>query len=151
MNAELASPERERDERIAHPAKLLRITQMVRGLVDEARQSPLDGSGRERLRHIYASSLNELKDALSDDLRRELDVFVVPLDRTSTESELRVAQAQLMGWLDGLLHGIQAAAWAQQMEAQAQMQELQRRALPDSTLEFAAEERDGQSAVGQYL
>lgn len=82
------------------------------------------------MREIYESSVNELKDALSEHLQRELEVFATPLDGTPSESEIRVAQAQLVGWLEGLLHGIQAALWAQQMQAQAQLEEMRRRALP---------------------
>ncbi len=141
----------DRDEFIQHPAKLLRISQMVRGLLEEVRQSPLDESGRERMRGVYERSLHELKDALSEDLQRELEVLAVPLDRTPTESEIRLAQAQLVGWLEGLLHGIQAALWAQHMEAQAQLEEMRRRALPGATLEPATAERDGRAPGGQYL
>ena len=117
-------------ELIQHPAKLLRITTMVRGLLEEVRQAPLDDSGRKRMREIYESSLTELKDALSENLQKELETLTIPLERTPSESEIRVAQAQLVGWLEGLLHGIKAAMWAQQMEAQAQLEEMQRRGLP---------------------
>jgi hypothetical protein len=125
-----AVPRGQPDELIQHPAKLLRITSMVRGLLEEVRHSPLDEKGRKRMREVYESSLSELKDVLSENLQRELEALAFPLDRTPTESEIRVAQAQLVGWLEGLLHGIQAALWAQHMQARAQLEEMRRRALP---------------------
>lgn len=133
------------DELIQHPAKLLRITSMVRGLLEEVRQSSLDETGRKRMREVYESSLNELNDVLSENLQRELEALAFPLERTPTESEIRVAQAQLVGWLEGLLHGIQAALWAQHMQARAQLEEMRRRALPGGT------PREDSPAGGQYL
>jgi hypothetical protein len=138
------------DELIQHPAKLLRITTMVRGLLEEVRQSPLDDAGRKRMREIYESSLHELKDALSENLQRELDDLTAPLDRTPSESEIRVAQAQLVGWLEGLLHGIQAAVWAQQVQSQAQLDELRKQLLPGARAELAAGEAE-RPPSGQYL
>jgi hypothetical protein len=149
-NTDTGFPKPDRDEYIPHPAKLLRITQMVRGLLEEVRQSPLDESGKTQMRGVYERSLHELKDALSEGLQRELEALTVPLDRTSTESEIRLAQAQLVGWLEGLLHGIQAALWAQHMEAQAQLEEMRRRALPGK-LETVPGELDGRPLGGQYL
>jgi proteasome activator-like protein len=138
-------------ELIQHPAKLLRITAMVRGLLDEVRQAPLDDSGRKRMREIYESSLAELKDALSENLQKELETLTIPLERTPSESEIRVAQAQLVGWLEGLLHGIKAAMWAQQMEAQAQLEELQRRGLPGGPSAPSSEAPGDPPPHGQYL
>ena len=130
MADNLESQGGQQGEMIQQPAKLLRITAMVRGLLEEVRQAPLYDSGRKRMREIYDSSLAELKDALSENLQKELATLTIPLESTPSESEIRVAQAQLVGWLEGLLHGIKAAMWAQQMEAQAQLEELQRRGLP---------------------
>src|SRR5215472_15778683 len=96
MSKEAETLAHDRDEHIEHPAKLLRITQMVRALLDEVRQTPLDESARKRMRDIYENSLKQLKDALSEDLQRELELFVVPFDRNPSESEIRVAQAQLV-------------------------------------------------------
>ena len=124
------SPEEEPGERVDHPQKLLRIATMTRRLLEEARQASLDESGRERLREIYTSSLQELKGALSEDLRKELEALAPRLEGLPSESEIRVAQAQLVGWLEGLFHGIQAALWSQHMQAQAQFQAMQQRALP---------------------
>ncbi len=138
-------------ELIQHPAKLLRITTMVRGLLDEVRQAPLDDSGRKRMREIYESSLSELKDALSENLQRELEALAIALDRTPSESEIRVAQAQLVGWLEGLLHGIKAAMWAQQMEAQAQLEAMQRRELSGGKPEASPEDVENRPTGGQYL
>ena len=118
-------------ETITEPAKLLRIASMVRELLDETRQTSLDEPGRKRLAEIYGRSVGELSDVLSGDLREELASLAPPIeDAVPTESELRVAQAQLVGWLEGLFHGIQATLFAQQMAARAQLEELQRRGLP---------------------
>jgi proteasome activator-like protein len=138
------------EEMIQHPAKLLRVTSMVRGLLEELRRAPLDESARGKLRAVYQSALVELKEALSENLQRELDALSVTLEGTPSESEIRVAHAQLVGWLEGLLHGIQAALWAQQMQARAQLEELRRRALPSGMSE-QAEGHDNRAATGQYL
>lgn len=138
------------DETIQHPSKLLRITSMVRGLLEEVRQSPLDEAGRKRMREVYESSLNELKDVLSEDLQRELEALAFPLEGTPTESEIRVAQAQLVGWLEGLLHGIQAALWAQHLQSRAELEQMRRRALPGAGRALPTEE-DSRPSGGQYL
>jgi hypothetical protein len=101
---------------------------MVRSMLDEARRAPLDDAGRRRLREIHEKSLDELESVLSPDLRSELTEVVLPLDsETPTESELRLAQAQLVGWLEGLFHGIQATLFTQQATAQSQLEEVRRR------------------------
>jgi hypothetical protein len=117
-------------EAITEPAKLLRIATMVRELLEETRQATIDEAGRARLREIYLRSFDELKEVLSPDLQEELAVLVPPMEAVPTESEIRVAQAQLVGWLEGLFHGIQAALFAQQAAARAQFEELRRRGLP---------------------
>jgi hypothetical protein len=116
-------------EAITQPAKLLRIASMVRELLEQTRQTTLDEPGRKRLADIYGRAVGELSEVLSPDLRDELGQLAPPMDGVPTEPELRVAQAQLVGWLEGLFHGIQAAMFAQQAAAQAQFQELQRRGL----------------------
>ena len=117
-------------ETITEPAKLLRIASMVRELLDETRQASIDEPGRKRLREIYERSFSELRGVLSEDLQQELTGLAPPLEQVPTESEIRVAQAQLVGWLEGLFHGIQAAMFAQQAAARAQFEELRRRGLP---------------------
>ena len=121
----------EGDETISRPSKLIRIASMTRATLDEVRQAPLDEAGRTRLLGIYRRSLDELKEVLSPDLREELDEVFLPLtSEVPSESELRIAQAQLVGWLEGLFHGIQASLWSQQMAAQAQLAEVrQKKAL----------------------
>ena len=136
-------------ETITEPAKLLRIASMVRELLDETRQASLDEPGRVRLRAIYDRSVGELREVLSPDLQEELDSLAPPMEAVPTESEIRVAQAQLVGWLEGLFHGIQAAMFAQQAAARAQFEELRRRGLPAGPLEEQPEERKG--TPGQYL
>lgn len=116
---------------IESPAKVLRIGAMTKELLEEVRRAPLDEAGRARLREIYETSVGELSDCLADDLRQELARLSSPFDDgTPSEAELRVAQAQLVGWLEGLFHGIQATLFSQQMAAQAQLQEMRRRGLP---------------------
>jgi Protein of unknown function (DUF2587) len=118
------------DSVVAQPAKLLRIASMIRELLEEARQASIDEAGRKRLATIYDRSVNELREVLSPDLLRELEELMPPVEGVPSESEIRVAQAQLLGWLEGLFHGIQAALWAQHMQAQAALEEMRRRGLP---------------------
>jgi len=139
-------------ETIAEPAKLLRIASMVRELLDETRQASLDEAGRSRLAEIYQRAVGELREVLSPDLQEELAELAPPLAGVPTESEIRVAQAQLVGWLEGLFHGIQAAMFAQQAAARQQFEELRRRGLlsqnpqsPDGPAESPA------ARGGQYL
>jgi hypothetical protein len=121
----------ERTESIEQPAKLLRIGSMVKQLLEEVRQAPLDEAGRGRLREIHEQSIRELADGLSPDLVAELERVTIPFDSpVPSEAELRIAQAQLVGWLEGLFHGIQATLVAQQMAARAQLDEMRHQALP---------------------
>jgi hypothetical protein len=139
-------------ETITEPAKLLRIASMVRELLDETRQASLDEAGRKRLADIYHRSVDGLSDILSGDLKEELDELAPPLEGVPTESEIRVAQAQLVGWLEGLFHGIQAAMFAQQAAARAQFEELRRRGLPGQSMpEDPQVSPDGIPRPGQYL
>jgi hypothetical protein len=117
-------------ESIEQPAKLLRIGSMVKQLLDEVRQAPLDEASRGRLREIYEQSIRELADGLSPDLAAELDRVSIPFDTdTPSDAELRIAHAQLVGWLEGLFHGIQATLVAQQVAARAQLDEMRQRSL----------------------
>jgi hypothetical protein len=126
-----APAEEARTESIEKPAKLLRIGSMVKQLLEEVRQAPLDENSRVRLREIYEQSVRELADGLSDDLAAELDRVSMPFDSpTPSDAELRIAQAQLVGWLEGLFHGIQATLVAQQVAARAQLDEMRQQALP---------------------
>jgi hypothetical protein len=137
---------RQIEESIQRPAKLIRIASMVRELLEEARQSSLDDAGRKRITEIYRRAVAELREGLSEDLQQELDTLTIPLAGTPSESEIRVAQAQLVGWLEGLFHGIQAALWAQHMQARAQLDEMRRRGLPPGP-PMPGEDR----GHGQYL
>ena len=131
---------------VTEPSKLIRIASMTRAMLEEVRASGLDDPGRVRLISIYRSSIDELREVLSDDLKEELDSIFLPLEAdTPTESELRVAQAQLIGWLEGLFHGIQASLFTQQMSAQNQLEQMRRR----RALEPSAEDDEQQS--GLYL
>lgn len=116
---------------VEQPAKVMRIGTMIRQLLEEVRQAPLDEASRIRLREVYDASLRELEDGLSPDLKAELDRMAPAFnpETVPTDAELRVAQAQLVGWLEGLFHGIQATIFAQQM-AQRQVEEARRRGLP---------------------
>lgn len=123
---------------VEHPAKVMRVGSMVKQLLEEVRAAPLDEAGRNRLRDIHQQSISELEDGLAPELREELERLSLPFtaDETPTESELRIAQAQLVGWLEGLFHGIQAALMAQQMAARSQLEQMRRgnmQALPAGT------------------
>jgi hypothetical protein len=116
---------------VEQPAKVMRIGTMIKQLLEEVRAAPLDEAGRARLREIHESSIHELEEGLAPELREELERLTIPFGgEVPSEAELRIAQAQLVGWLEGLFHGIQTALFAQQMAARAQLEEMRRRALP---------------------
>jgi hypothetical protein len=119
-------------ELVEQPAKVMRIGSMIKQLLEEVRSAPLDEASRVRLREIHTRSITELEEGLAPELRDELERLTLPFseDHVPSESELRVAQAQLVGWLEGLFHGIQTTLFAQQMAARAQFEEMRRRALP---------------------
>ena len=128
---------------VSEPARLIRIASMTRAMLEEVRQAELDDQGRARLMQIYTSSIGQLRDSLSDDLQAELDEMFEPLEGTDvSESELRIVQAQLVGWLEGLFHGIQASIFSQQAAAAAQVEEMRRR---------LALEAGTDAGRGQYL
>ena len=118
-------------EAVQHPAKVMRIAAMARQLLEEVRQAPLDDASRARLRDIYETSVTELAQILSPELREELTRLSLPFNEESpSDAELRVAHAQLVGWLEGLFHGIQAMLFAQQMETRQRFEEMRRPGLP---------------------
>jgi hypothetical protein len=128
LGADGASDGSDDSEQVTQPTKLIRIASMVRSMLDEVRRAPLDDAGRRRLREIHDRSIEELDSVLSPDLQKELTEVVLPLTSdTPSESELRLAQAQLVGWLEGLFHGIQATLFTQQAMAQSQLEEVRRR------------------------
>ncbi len=115
---------------VEQPAKVMRIGSMIKQLLEEVRSAALDEASRARLKEIHKRSISELEDGLAPELVAELDRLSLPFgeDDTPSESELRIAQAQLVGWLEGLFHGIQTAMFAQQLAARAQFEEMRRRA-----------------------
>jgi hypothetical protein len=120
-------------EAVNEPAKVLRIGSMVKTLLDEVRAAPLDDKSRVRLREIYEQSIHDLSEGLSPDLVEELESLAPPFDsEVPSDAELRIAQAQLVGWLEGLFHGIQATLMSQQMAARAQLEEMRQRGLPSA-------------------
>ena len=135
---------------VEEPAKVMRIGTMIKQLLEEVRAAPLDEASRNRLRDIHAASIRELEDGLSPDLREELERITLPFSEgeTPSDAELRIAQAQLVGWLEGLFHGIQTALFAQQMAARAQLEEMRRKALPGGQSPAQPDLRPG---GGQYL
>lgn len=115
---------------VEQPAKVMRIGGMIRQLLEEVKSAPLDEASRVRLREIHQASIKELEQGLAPELVEELERLSLPFgEQTPSEAELRIAQAQLVGWLEGLFHGIQTAIYAQQMAARAQLEQM-RRALP---------------------
>jgi hypothetical protein len=140
-------------EMVEQPAKVMRIGSMIRQLLEEVRAAPLDEKGRARLREIHERSVKELESGLAPELADELNRLSLPFNEDSapSEAELRIAQAQLVGWLEGLFHGIQTTLFAQQMAARAQLEQM-RRALPPGIVPAQADE-GGQPprSSGPYL
>ncbi|MQA06423.1 MAG: DUF2587 domain-containing protein [Streptosporangiales bacterium] len=138
-------------EMIEQPAKVMRIGNMIRQLLEEVRAAPLDEKGRARLAEIHRSSIKELEDGLSEELVAELERLSLPFtgEETPSESELRISQAQLVGWLEGLFHGIQTALFAQQMAARAQLEQMRRALPPGASQQDAQQNMPGGS--GPYL
>ena len=123
--------EEERREAVEEPAKVMRIGSMIKQLLEEVRNTELDAPARDRLRDIYRTSIQELGTALSPDLRDELERVTIPFgEGDASAAELRIAQAQLVGWLEGLFHGIQATLFAQQMAARNQLEDMRRQLGP---------------------
>jgi len=118
---------------VTEPGRLIRIASMTRAMLEEVREAPLDEAGRRRLLSVYHSSLTQLRDALSGELQDELAAMFEPLESEgASESELRIVQAQLVGWLEGVFSGIQASLFSQQAALAAQIQEMQHRGLEAS-------------------
>jgi hypothetical protein len=151
--------ERSVTEMVDQPAKVMRIGSMIKQLLEEVRNSELDEASRVRLKEIHTRSIKELEEGLAPELVAELERISLPFtdDSIPSESELRIAQAQLVGWLEGLFHGIQTALFAQQMAARAQFEEMRRRALPPGVGGFPGSPGSGEdpsgptSNTGQYL
>jgi len=136
---------------VEQPAKVMRIGTMIKQLLEEVRAAPLDEASRSRLREIHENSIKELEQGLAEELREELHRLSLPFteDTTPSEGELRIAQAQLVGWLEGLFHGIQTALFAQQMAARAQLEQMRRGLPPGVVLPGTGE--GGGRGTGQYL
>ena len=139
---------------VEQPAKVMRIGTMIKQLLEEVRAAPLDDASRVRLREIHQSSIRELEDGLAPELREELERLALPFtdDNTPSDAELRIAQAQLVGWLEGLFHGIQTALFAQQMAARAQLEQMRQGQLPPSgPMGGPGGPPHGVAGTGQYL
>ena len=143
---------------VQQPAKVMRIGTMIKQLLDEVKSAPLDEAARVRLSEIYAQSIKELEEGLSPELVEELERLSLPFsaDQAPSEAELRIAQAQLVGWLEGLFHGIQAAIFAQQVAAKAQLDQMRGAPqLPSMPLTPGqspqGDQSDSRSGVGHYL
>jgi Bacterial proteasome activator len=162
MAVEAAPSEEERQddeprsvtELVEQPAKVMRIGNMLRQLLAEVKSAPLDDASRQRLRAIHEASITELKQGLAPELAEELERITLPFsdDAMPSDAELRIAQAQLVGWLEGLFHGIQTALFAQQMAARAQLEQM-RRALPPGPTPVPppSEGRPREGTSGMYL
>lgn len=157
--ASAAAPEAEGNDSsltdlVEQPAKVMRIGTMIKQLLEEVRAAPLDDASRTRLVNIHRTSIRELEDGLAPELRDELERLTLPFteDKIPSDAELRIAQAQLVGWLEGLFHGIQTALFAQQMAARAQLEQMRQGALPPG-ISGPGGQRGGPShpGTGQYL
>ena len=135
---------------IGEPAKVMRIGTMIKQLLEEVRAAPLDEASRVRLKDIHAASIKELESGLTPDLRDELERLSLPFteDSVPSDAELRIAQAQLVGWLEGVFHGLQTALVAQQLAARSQLEQMRRGALPPGAAPDGAPTGSG---TGQYL
>jgi hypothetical protein len=143
--------ERSVTEMVEQPAKVMRIGSMIRQLLEEVKSAPLDEKSRARLKEIHQNSIKELEDGLAPELVAELERLSLPFeDETPSEAELRVAQAQLVGWLEGLFHGIQTTLFAQQMAARAQLEQM-RRALPAGIMPPSDQDQQPLRGSGPYL
>jgi hypothetical protein len=143
--------ERPITEMVEQPAKVMRIGSMIRQLLEEVKSAPLDEKSRARLKEIHQNSIKELEDGLAPELVAELERLSLPFeDATPSEAELRVAQAQLVGWLEGLFHGIQTTLFAQQMAARAQLEQM-RRALPPGLMPAEQDQQQPHPGSGPYL
>ncbi|MCQ4200932.1 bacterial proteasome activator family protein [Streptomyces sp. NPDC058783] len=140
-------------EQVEQPAKVMRIGSMIKQLLEEVRVAPLDEASRVRLKEIHASSVKELEDGLAPELVEELERLSLPFtdDGTPTDAELRIAQAQLVGWLEGLFHGIQTTLFAQQMAARAQLEQMRRALPPGVAPEGEETPHPGGRSGGPYL
>jgi hypothetical protein len=147
--------ERSPADLVEQPAKVMRIGSMVKQLLEEVRAAPLDDGARTRLKEIYESSVKELGEGLAPELREELDRVTLPFsdDAVPSDAELRIAQAQLVGWLEGLFHGIQTALFAQQMAARVQLEQMRggHPALPPGQLPGMQPQQAPDGRTGQYL
>ena len=137
---------------VDEPAKVMRIGTMMKQLLEEVKSAPLDDAARVRLAGIHERSIKELEDGLAPELVEELERITLPFPAhgTPSDAELRIAQAQLVGWLEGLFHGIQTALFAQQMAARAQLEQM-RRALPAGRGPVGPEGPPGDGSGGMYL
>src|SRR5215470_4540552 len=144
--------ERPVTEMVEQPAKVMRIGSMIRQLLEEVKSAPLDEKSRVRLKEIHQNSIKELEDGLAPELVQELERLSLPFEDATTpsEAELRVAQAQLVGWLEGLFHGIQTTLFAQQMAARAQLEQM-RRALPPGLMPAQEQDQQAHRSSGPYL
>jgi hypothetical protein len=138
---------------VEQPAKVMRIGTMIKQLLEEVRAAPLDDASRNRLRDIHRTSIRELEEGLAPELRDELERLTLPFseDTIPSDAELRIAQAQLVGWLEGLFHGIQTALFAQQMAARSQLEQMRQGALPPGVAIQGQPGGVHPSGTGQYL
>ena len=152
-DGEAAPADYDRREAVEEPAKVMRIGSMIKQLLEEVRGAELDAPARDRLREIYETSVKELGSAMSPDLREELERVALPFGNAATpsEAELRVVQAQLVGWLEGLFHGIQATLFAQQMAARHQLEDMRRQLPGMAEGGPAGGPPPGESRPGTYL
>ncbi|MFB7877322.1 bacterial proteasome activator family protein [Nocardia sp. NPDC056064] len=146
------APEESLADMVEQPAKVMRIGTMIKQLLEEVRAAPLDDASRSRLKEIHKSSVRELEQGLAPELREELERLTLPFTDESvpSDAELRIAQAQLVGWLEGLFHGIQTALFAQQMAARAQLEQMRQGALPPG-MHAGDPKATGHVGGGQYL
>jgi hypothetical protein len=153
MNPEQEDDGKSLTDLVEQPAKVMRIGTMIKQLLEEVRAAPLDDASRNKLREIHKTSIRELEDGLAPELRDELERLTLPFtdDGVPSDAELRIAQAQLVGWLEGLFHGIQTALFAQQMAARQQLEQMRQGALPPGISAPGHPGGPAPTGTGQYL
>jgi hypothetical protein len=151
QNGESEKSEDDLSSLVEQPAKVMRIGSMIRQLLEEVKSAPLDDASRQRLKEIHRRSIKELETGLAPELVEELERLTLPFtgDETPSDAELRISQAQLVGWLEGLFHGIQTAIYAQQMAARAQFEQIRRALPPGVQIATGPPGADGQPQPGQ--
>lgn len=150
-NAEQSDRHSQNVEIVAAPTTVIRIASVLRRALEEVRAAPLDAAGRARIGALLQTCVAELQRCLDPTLHAELLRLAgsVEWNDDTSDGELRIAEAALMGWLEGLLEGIEAT-WSAQLAAAVRGQQRESRGVLPGLSRRSAELRT-ESKIGQYL